>query len=413
MPAHSSIVGGSTVARLLACAGSYQAILNSPAIVDVPSEYALEGTFAHAVMQAIMQRWRAGHNPHMIALQLLGTHFEDRVLTQDHLDNLILPALDNLLDLIAQYGGNFKVLGIEQRVRFPGVPGGFGTVDLILRSKTHVIVLDWKFGAGNPVFATYPVSDDEEIVNPQLMFYATAAERSLNLMLGRRTLVVAIVQPRSETPLTHTIVSGGELDAFRDDVEQAVVRALDRDPPLNRGPHCQWAPCKPTCRMWTGPLKELIELAGDPEPRAATTSEVTPYAEYLAAAKYLSELARDFAKDIDTQMMAYLDAGGTIPGWRLKLKSKMRQWTNEAEIVAWMRANWFSEDEIWQRKLQTFAAADKAAKLHGVKIPDSFRVAPPSTEVTLATSDDPAPPVDRKLALQQFAAALDQIEGAA
>ena len=33
-------------------------------------------------------------------------------------------------------------------------------------------------------------------------------------------------------------------------------------------------------------------------------------------------------KEIDEQMHSYLEAGGVIPGWRLKAKAKQRQWVD-------------------------------------------------------------------------------------
>ena len=65
----------------------------------------------------------------LIAQRLIGTRIYDRELTRDHLDTLVLPALDCLGALIAQYGDGFFVSGIECRVRFPGVPAAAGTVD--------------------------------------------------------------------------------------------------------------------------------------------------------------------------------------------------------------------------------------------------------------------------------------------
>ena len=93
MSRHSSIVGGSTAGRLLECPGSYQAQLALPPSADVSSEYALEGTAMHAVMDGLM-RERAAGDPGMLACAqgVLGQRFYDRDLTNDHLDSMIYPA---------------------------------------------------------------------------------------------------------------------------------------------------------------------------------------------------------------------------------------------------------------------------------------------------------------------------------
>jgi hypothetical protein len=96
-----------------------------------------------------------------------------------------------------------------------------------------------------------------------------------------------------------------------------------------------------------------------------------------------------------------------VPGWRLKAKVKDRKWLDDVDRVeSELSALGFDQADIWRSQLQTFKVADAAAKRLGVRIPDELRVAPPSNETTVCTTDDPAPPVERGLAVEQFAAAL-------
>jgi hypothetical protein len=117
-----------------------------------------------------------------------------------------------------------------------------------------------------------------------------------------------------------------------------------------------------------------------------------------------------FKKSIDEQLHAYLERGGKVPGWRLKAKAKVRQWISDVETVEdeLMRLG-FTRDEIWQRKLVTFQSADATAKRLNTKIPDALRVAPPSTETTIATTNDPAPVVEPHAVAEQFSATLRQL----
>jgi hypothetical protein len=95
-----------------------------------------------------------------------------------------------------------------------------------------------------------------------------------------------------------------------------------------------------------------------------------------------------------------------VPGWRLKDKVKNRQWIDEATVQNELCLLGFDYDDVWQKKLTTFAAADATAKRLGVVIPDHLRVAPPTTETTVCQTDDPAPPVERRVAIEEFASAL-------
>ena len=95
-----------------------------------------------------------------------------------------------------------------------------------------------------------------------------------------------------------------------------------------------------------------------------------------------------------------------MPGWRLKPKIKQRQWVDNDMVAQSSTELGLREHEIWQRKLQTFAATDAAAKRLGVKIPDNLRLAPPSSETTIAPTDDPAPVVETTTLLEQFQASV-------
>jgi hypothetical protein len=407
MSRHSSIVGGSTAGRLIECPGSYQALLALPPSADTPSEYAAEGTAMHAVMDRLMRNRQVGAIDQADPRHWLGSEFVDRKLTQDHIDTMIRPALEALHQLEENegYGGHFRVLGVEDRVQFPGIPSAFGTCDLILGNDTHVLWVDWKFGAGVGVQASYTDGENEKL-NPQMMFYLTAAKHSLKgLYKGKRQLVIAIIQPRGDVPLSHAIVNPRDIKWFTEDLQDAVATALDRDPPRHRGDHCRFAGCKVNCPLWTGPLLQLADMQLIPRTEVVTR-EPSPYGEYLARAKALVDILAAYKKEVDEQLHAFLEDGGSVPGWKLKAKVKQRQWVDEDKVATELFRLGFEPTEIWQKKLVTFGVADAAAKRLGVIIPDHLRVAPPTNETTICPADDPAPAVERSTALEQFRASI-------
>lgn len=409
---HSDIVGGSTAERLLSCPGSWQATAALPrSLTSRTSEYAELGTAMHEAMamhmRCLASDWAVSANP----LPSVGVKVHDRQLTQEHFDTMIDPALAALAELEAAYSsrpGSFQVVGVEKSVRFPGIPGAFGTCDLIMRSPTTVLHVDWKFGAGVGVSALYRDPDGGERVNAQLMFYLVGAMHTYRRLYDDgRNLVVAVIQPRAERPLTYVTVSRKEVRWFREDLERAVAVALTRDAPRHRGEHCRFAPCKTTCPLWTGPLLDLSALGVAPPP-PEPSREHTDYGDYLAYAKALVDIVSGLKSEIDAQMHAYLEAGGHVPGWRLKAKRKDRQWVSRDVVEPALEALGFKQHEIWRSELVTFGKADATAKRLGVKIPEHLRVAPPTNETTLAPTDDPAPVVDKALALEQFSSALKE-----
>ena len=410
---HSAIVGGSTAGRLLNCPASLAAIRALPPTADQPSEYAEEGTAMHAVMDHLM-RWRVrvreGGAEALVPADWIGRVFHDRALTQEHLDTMIYPALEQLDTLESIHDGYFKVVGVEQRVTFPGIPGAFGTVDLILQSDTHVMLVDWKFGQGVGVQTVYR-DGEGAIVNPQLMYYAAAALKTRPRLFAGRRIIVAIIQPRTVQPLTFTEITRHEIRQYVEDLHNAVLAAVDRNPPMRKGEHCRWAPCKVACPMWTGPLLDLAALR--PAERTTSSPQVTPYAQYLAHAKYLLDTAVQLKGEVDAQMHAYLENGGVIPGWKLKDKATRRQWVDENTVYNELAELGFSDDEIWRQELVPFKEAEATAKRLGVKIPDELRVAPPPSGTTLATTDDPAPPVERTALIDKFTASLRLLQNQA
>ena len=412
MSRHSTIVGGSTAGRLLNCPASLAAIRALPPSADKPSEYAEEGTAMHAVMDALM-RARMGGADAVAPADYVGQVFHDRPLTHEHLDSMIYPALEHLATLEEEYdsAARFQPVGVEQRVTFPGVPGAFGTVDLLLQNPRFTILVDWKFGQGVGVQTVY--SDGEgAIVNPQLLYYASAALHTKKALFAKRRIIVAIIQPRSASPLTFTEITRHEIRNFVEDLHNSVLAAVDRNPPMKKGEHCRWAPCKVACPLWTGPLLDLSLL--QPVERTTSSPAVTPYARYLAHAKYLLDTAVQLKGEVDAQMHAYLENGGSIPGWRLKDKATRRQWVDDVIAVeAALRGLGFKPEEIFTTELVTFREADAVAKRLGVKIPEELRVAPPPSGTTLATSDDPAPPVERTALIDKFTASLRLLQNQA
>jgi hypothetical protein len=387
MAPHSALVGGSIAKRRIECPASFQEALKAPQ--GGTSVYAEQGTAMHDAMAY----W---HN-HPDA-DLEGMTFNDIVITAEHLETLLIPAWDAQVSLQELYGGGFKLTHQEIQVAFPGIPGAFGTIDTILESASHFLIVDYKFGAG--VFV--PTVDDLGDLNAQLLFYLAGAK---HLAKGKK-LVIAIVQPAFPPGLTHAPVSDIQLAAFEIKLHEAVALSLSTKPPRARGEHCRFAPCKLTCPLWSGPLLDLSAL-GRPVQDKRTDVE---WGAFLASAKRFVDSALAYQKDIDSALMDHLKAGGTAPGFALKVQVKNRKWLDDTKVVAnQLAALGLSDSEIWQHKLQTFAVTDAAAKRRRVTIPDSLRPRPQSNDLTLTYAGDPQAVDVGKLALE-FSTALKQLE---
>ena len=261
-PAHSPF-GGSVAARVLRCPASVGFVEKVPAYLRKVSAYAERGTALHTAMALLIDNARTFDG---LVGEIIGCY----AITRDDVENVLRPAYAYIDALLDAPGVGFH---LEQRVTFPTISGAFGTVDLLVRSDSIVRVIDFKFGAGAPVFALYP-DGDEDIINAQLAFYAAAARHSLpKFFAGVDEIVLTIVQPVSieadAEMVSSVTVTPAELDTFVAVYRAACDEALAPAPRLQPGAHCRFCPARPICPAHTGPLLDLAHFAM-PTPMSAT-----------------------------------------------------------------------------------------------------------------------------------------------
>jgi hypothetical protein len=389
MTSHSTILGGSNAQRLLACPASHQELMRSPD-TDTSSIYADEGSMLHEVISARL------------------TGMEMNIVLEQEQEATLQKALTSLHALKKAWGGGFRINAIEETIPFPGVPGSFGTCDLVLSSKTHVLVVDWKFGSGVPVSALYELPDGSDMVNPQLAFYAICARAQRPKLFNGKKIVLVIIQPRLDS-VSEVVTDNEELDQFKESMTNAYIEAIGRDPHRERGEHCRFARCKVTCKLWTGPLLDLSAL--DPN-KAALRGSQTPaaqaeYSTFLTRALAVAEFAETWAEEIRRQAHLYLTDGGLIGGWKLVPKRGTRKWIgSDGETAeALMRAGVEHADIYTKPELKSVKQVEDALKPKKLAVPESlFQMV--STGTTLAHDDDDRPTATHATAIADLRTAL-------
>jgi hypothetical protein len=373
---HSNIVGGSTAKRVINCPGSVALVQKMPP--KPSSKYADEGTLLHDV---IAEHLAAG-----ITLEsFIGKKNGDIVLTQDLIDDKLLPALALLDEIDPKQEMTYEV---ETRVGFGDLlPGVFGSTDFVGRLGDKAVVLDWKFGDGVVVTA-------EE--NEQLMFYAAAAMRTDALKWafeGATEIECVIVQP----PMIRRWTTTPERIAqFEHQLVRAVKAAQQPDAGLKAGDHCRWCAAKPVCPQMTGEV-ERAALVKIKEIDAATLGQ------YLAKADVLE----DWITDLRALAFQMLEKNIPVPGYKLVQKQARRQWADEAKAIAALhdmgvpRGELFSPEEI-----RSPAQMEKVLKKRKLALPDDL-VKSVSSGTTLASEDDSRPAV---LQLGDLRAAISKLQ---
>ena len=347
---HSTIVGGSTAKRVIACPASIEMVAKMPP--KPSSKYADEGTLLHDAIAQIL-------DDKATPASVIGMIHEGITLAQELYDDKIAVALAALDEIDPTKEMEFVV---ESRVNFGDLlPGVFGSADLLGRIGKKAIVLDWKFGNGVAVEATE---------NYQGMFYAAAAMRTPDtqwVFEDVEEVEIIIVQP----PMVKRWVTTPErIKAF----ELELIAAV-KGPRTKResGEHCRWCAAKPTCPMVTGAVDRALKTA-------LVRVDADQISAYLAQADQLEswiDAVRVLAYDM-------LENNVRVPGYKLVAKRGTRQWVNDQV------AKDLLGDKAYESKLISVAQAEK---IIGKKNFPSDVAVSVSSGSTLAAESDPRPAV--------------------
>lgn len=398
---HSNFIGGSNCAARMHCPASYQLEQKLPRSArKETTEYAEEGTTLHAAMAYALE------NDVIDAKELLGMVFNERPITQEHVDTALQPCLDFYDALDAELGGiDFR---IERRVMIPGLEGVFGTADLIGRNGKCSVIGDWKFGAGELVNAWY--EDERGAIEPneQCMFYLLGAVHSYPDMFDTTDpawpIEIFVAQPRwREGPNFDRIqVTMNTVNNFRARLEKAAHDAKHPNPTMNKGSWCRFMPCRAICPLHTGPVLDVssietllakaqletsITVDGglDTEMAVAAVDWDKTYGLMLDLAARVEPLVREWR----AQAQAYMEEGNTVAGWKLVGKRASRKWVKPEKSVERKLARLgLSKNERMPRSLISAPQAEKVLKKHGKDLPEGYFDAI-SSGLTLASDADP------------------------
>ena len=374
METHSTIVGGSTAARVLGCPGSVRLTATAPP--EVPSEYAAEGTALHGVIADMVKAGSRDTN------RYLGETVYGLEITEYHVD-LLDKALTATRILV---GATTERTMVEKRVALTPVPDAYGTADLVLVRTDSIVVCDYKFGAGVMV----GVAD-----NKQLMFYAAALFFTHPQLFydedGKaRKIFLAIIQPTDRDD--NVLKSGDPIEV--DDIvafTRQLIRALDRDD-VTMGDHCRFCPATTICPT----LKEAAERS-----LAITPDDMEPDA--IKEALELAHRLSTWITQLNSYAHSFASRGHDIPGYKLVPKRAVRKWKDEDVASTQLTTLGLDPETQWKRTLVSPAQAEKALKQ---KLPDGLIRARSSGTVLVPESDSRKPVVGGPALLQALSDSL-------
>ena len=399
---HSTVAGGSTAARVMACPGSVDLCKQAPSMPT--SGYAKEGSMMHAAIAVLVQDNLPPH-------EMLGFVHDGVELDSGLLEEKLIPALDafdTYINALEDETGSPATILVEQEVSFGRyIPGAFGSCDVLVRSGGRVVVLDWKFGRGVQVQA-------EE--NAQLLFYAAAAARTPALSAlfdDAEDVDLVIIQPPGISVWQTTLP---RLSKFEHALKDAVTKSQQPGAKISAGDHCRWCPAKgaAVCPEMNGALERAVLMNGALEhavlmsgaqERAVLKELAKLDVTKLGKACEHSYILEHFIKDLRQMVQTALENGVAVPGWKLVDKRAPRKWAvDDAEITA--EFGGIGTDKLYKTELLSPAQMEKVLKEYSLVIPAGL-LKTVSSGHTLAPESDKRPSVLGKLELKT---ALDKIK---
>ncbi len=353
-----SPLGGSGAYRWMPCPGS---VRMSRGHTDHESEYAAEGTFAHALASTCLDHnldaWtRLGDTG-----PALGLPFSDLAVDADMAD-----AVQVYLDAVreAHPDRNQANTWVERLFHCPSIHelmyGKSDTTHLDRYERT-LHIWDYKHGAGIVVDVQH---------NPQLMYYGVGMLEDLGLWGDVDKVILHVAQPRGwMDPIRSWSVSVEDLEVWRDgvmipamDLAQWVLLNEDfedheqllRMNLLNSGEHCRFCAARyHNCPRHERDMEKMealmtkIEIAGG-APKASN--------EELGMFLSLFEVAKIRAKAFRETGFMRAQGGNEVPGWKLVRAKSDREWKDDT--VEKIKKK-FKEDAMVPSKLRSPAQIDK------------------------------------------------------
>jgi hypothetical protein len=295
-------------------------------------------------------------------------HEEIEVCLRTDTPALSVPAEQALVvfdDYCDAHGIEPEHIEAEVRVALDGIPGAWGTCDVVIDAPGQPLTLfDWKFGA-NPV---------DPVDNDQLQFYACGLVDAFADLSPEDPVRLGIIQPSRSPVLETWDTTVAALAAWKERFAAAVAD----DTTLATGPWCTYCPALARCPQHRtallAPKPVIDDLPPDELGRLLTAATATE--------KHIAAL-REYA-------LGQAEAGATIPGWKLVAKRAAARWTDTEDVLAWIRRRRLPLTELAPRTPLSPAKMRKYIEDLSEDIPDDI-IDKTSSGMTLAPDSDRRP----------------------
>ena len=277
---------------------------------DQTSEYAAEGTAAHALCEYKLKK-------------ALGMEAADPTECLSFYDEEMEQCADSyvsyVLELLGEVKGTCKdpIVLIEQRLDYSRfVESGFGTGDCVIIADGTLYVIDYKHGKGVEVSA---------VENPQMQCYAIGALELFDGIYDINAVCMTIYQPRRANISVFTM-SKDDLYAWAETVLAPTAKlAYEGKGEFCAGEHCRFCKAKAVCRKRAEYNLELARYDFE----LPSTLEDT---EIEAILGRLDDLI-SWASDVKEYALQQAVSGKEWNGWKLVEGRSNRRYISESAVA--------------------------------------------------------------------------------
>jgi hypothetical protein len=311
--AEHAFLSASSSARWLACPPSAKLCA---AAEDRPSEYAAEGTDAHALCAYLVEK-ALGRKVRDPTKDL--SYYSDEM--QSHAEeyrNFVLQQIEEA----KKYCADPKVM-IEQRLDFSRwVEQGFGTGDCVIVADEVLQIIDFKYGLGILVSA----GSDDTGGNPQMMCYALGALELFDRIYDIKKVKMTIFQPRRENVSTYCISKEALLKWADEILAPTAELAYEGKGDFKAGDHCQFCKVKAACRKRAEYNLELAKY----DFAMPDTLEDQEIASILGRIDSLVS----WGNDVKEYALKQAQSGVHYDGWKVVEGRSVRKYTDDTAVAS-------------------------------------------------------------------------------
>lgn len=305
-PEQHALLGASSAHIWLKCSAMPRAAEHAE---DKGSEYAAEGTLAHAICELFARKYIEPMGQRTFNTRL--NKLKRDPLFQQEMLGCAEEYLDTVKALALSYPSK-PTMAVEQHVKYgEWAPEGFGRADFVAVGGDTLDVIDYKHGKGKFV----QVED-----NPQMKLYALGAYALHRVLNNIRRIRLTIVQPRLHNIATWEL-SVDDLLAWGESIKPVAQAAFCGFGTFCPSEECQFCRINGDCKAQAESCFAAIEEAAAPTGGMhLPTPPCNPTLAPEEVAGYLDKLralgVENWIKKLTAHALGEILKGNAIPGYK-------------------------------------------------------------------------------------------------